>query len=189
MSESQERMMGVVPKKHFKAFAKIVDKWEVEYSVIGKVIKEDRLYINWGKEEIVNVPPRTVAHDGPVYERPVEFPKYQDALNADSVQSRGLQRENGNANALSAQIWQVVTSPNQASKAWITDQYDHYVGGNTALAMPDDSGMVRVSEESGLGIAYRAKPVVAEAAHARLDHSDLSAALYLQGYRETELVL
>ncbi|MEY3406300.1 MAG: hypothetical protein RLZZ556_372, partial [Actinomycetota bacterium] len=36
---------------------------------------------------------------------------------------------------------------------WITDQYDHYVGGNTALAMPDDSGMVRVSEESGLGIA------------------------------------
>jgi phosphoribosylformylglycinamidine synthase len=153
MSESQERMMGVVPKKHFKAFAKIVDKWEVEYSVIGKVIKEDRLYINWGKEEIVNVPPRTVAHDGPVYERPVEFPKYQDALNADSVQSRGLQRENGNANGLAAQIWQVVTSPNQASKAWITDQYDHYVGGNTALAMPDDSGMVRVSEDSGLGIA------------------------------------
>ena len=153
MSESQERMMGVVPKRHFKAFAKIVDKWEVEYSVIGKVIKEDRLYINWGKEEIVNVPPRTVAHDGPVYERPVEFPKYQDALNADSVQSRGLHRENGNANGLAAQIWQVVTSPNQASKAWITDQYDHYVGGNTALAMPDDSGMVRVSEESGLGIA------------------------------------
>ena len=44
-------------------------------------------------------------------------------------------------------------------------------------------------KESGLGIAYRAKPLVAEAAHARLDHSDLSAALYLQGYRETELVL
>ena len=42
---------------------------------------------------------------------------------------------------------------------------------------------------SGLGIAYRAKPIVAEAADARLDHSDLSAALYLQGYRETELVL
>jgi phosphoserine phosphatase len=42
---------------------------------------------------------------------------------------------------------------------------------------------------AGLGIAYRAKPIVAEAADARLDHSDLSAVLYLQGYRETELVL
>ena len=57
---------------------------EVEYSVLGEVIDEDRLYIDWGHEEIVNVPPRTVAHDGPVYDRPVEYPKYQDALNADS---------------------------------------------------------------------------------------------------------
>ena len=50
----------------------------------------------------------------------------------------------------------------------------------------NDLGMIAAA---GLGIAYRAKPIVAEAAHARLDHSDLSAALYLQGFRETELVL
>ena len=158
MSESQERMMGIVPKKDFKAFKKIVEKWEVEYSVLGEVIAEDRLYINWGDEEIVNVPPRTVAHDGPVYQRPVEYPKYQDALNANTVHvaaggGHGLHRHNDDGAELGSQIWQIVTSPNLASKAWITDQYDHYVGGNTALAMPDDSGMVRVSEESGLGIA------------------------------------
>ncbi|MEY4741949.1 MAG: hypothetical protein RL672_699, partial [Actinomycetota bacterium] len=157
MSESQERMMGIVPKKDFKAFKAIVEKWEVEYSVLGEVINEDRLYINWGEEEIVNVPPRTVAHDGPVYHRPVEYPKYQDALNANTVHvaagnGNGLHRANHDGSELAAQLWQIVTSPNQASKAWITDQYDHYVGGNTALAMPDDSGMVRVSEESGLGI-------------------------------------
>ena len=50
----------------------------------------------------------------------------------------------------------------------------------------NDLDMIRVA---GLGIAYRAKPVVADTAHARLDHSDLSAALYLQGYRETELTM
>ena len=43
--------------------------------------------------------------------------------------------------------------------------------------------------EAGLGVAYRAKPVVAAAAQARLDHSDLSAALYLQGFRDTDLVM
>ena len=158
MSESQERMMAIVPKKSLRKFKEIVNKWEVEYSVLGEVISEPRLYINWGNEEIVNVPPRTVAHDGPVYEREVAFPSYQDALNASSVHvsgehGGGLYRANENSTDLAAQLLQIVTSPNMASKSWITNQYDHYVGGNTALAMPDDSGMVRVSEESGLGIS------------------------------------
>jgi phosphoribosylformylglycinamidine synthase len=130
-----------------------VDKWEVEYSILGEVINEDRLYINWHGEEIVNVPPRTVAHDGPVYHRPVEYPTWIDGLNANSVVAAGLARANDNATEIATQLLQVVTSPNQADKSWITDQYDHYVGGNTALAQPDDSGMVRVSEDSGLGVA------------------------------------
>ena len=150
MSESQERMMAVVPKKDLDAFKKIVDKWEVEYSVLGEVIKEPRLYINWGDEEIINVPPRSVAHDGPVYERPVKEPKYQKALNKDTTAN--LPRNN-EPDAIATAFVEIVTSPNQASKSWITDQYDHYVGGNTALAMPDDSGMIRISEETGLGVA------------------------------------
>ena len=149
MSESQERMMAIVPTKDLKAFEAIVQKWEVEYSVLGEVIDEDRLYINWGEQEIVNVPPRTVAHDGPVYNRPVEYPKYQDALNANS--SKSLARATTPAD-LAKQILAIVTSPNQADKSWITAQYDRYVMGNTALSMPDDAGMVRVSEETGLGI-------------------------------------
>jgi phosphoribosylformylglycinamidine synthase len=153
MSESQERMMAIVPKKHLRAFKKIVDRHEVEYSVLGKVINKDRLLINWGRQEIVNVPPRTVAHDGPVYERPVELPKWQAALNADSVKARGLARANDNTTDLAAQFVQIVSSPNQADKSYITAQYDRYVGGNTALAYPDGAGMIRVSEETGLGVA------------------------------------
>jgi len=152
MSESQERMMAIVPKESLKAFTDIVNKHEVEFSVLGEVIKEPRLYINWGDEEIVNVPPRSVAHDGPVYERPVLYPTWLDQLNRDSVINNNLRRAT-EASELAEQIVQLVSSPNQASKSWITDQYDHFVGGNTALAMPDDSGMVRVSEETGLGVA------------------------------------
>jgi phosphoribosylformylglycinamidine synthase II len=150
MSESQERMCAIVPKKHLKGFEQIVNKWEVEYSVLGEVINEDRLYIDWGHEEIVNVPPRTVAHDGPVYERPVEYPKYQDALNADS--SAKLKRAE-NPTEVATQLMELISTPNHADKSWITNQYDKYVMGNTALAMPDDGGMVRISEETGLGVA------------------------------------
>jgi phosphoribosylformylglycinamidine synthase len=153
MSESQERMMAIVPKKHLKSFKKIVDRHEVEYSVLGKVIKKDRLYINWGKEEIVNVPPRTVAHDGPVYERPVKKPTTQKPLNEDTGESRKLARVNGNSSDLASQFIQIISSPNQADKSWVTGQYDRYVGGNTALAYPDGAGMIRVSETTGLGVA------------------------------------
>jgi phosphoserine phosphatase len=41
---------------------------------------------------------------------------------------------------------------------------------------------------AGLGVAFHAKPPVAEAAHARIDHGDLTALLYLQGYRRDEFV-
>ena len=55
--------------------------------------------------------------------------------------------------ALRAAVLELIASPNMASKDWITDQYDRYVQGNTALAMPDDAGMIRVDEETGLGVA------------------------------------
>jgi phosphoserine phosphatase len=42
--------------------------------------------------------------------------------------------------------------------------------------------------EAGLGVAYHAKPKVAEAAAARIDHADLRALLYVQGYRREEFV-
>jgi phosphoribosylformylglycinamidine synthase len=150
MSESQERMCAIVPKKKLKDFKKIVNKWEVEYSVLGVVIDEDRLYINWGKEEIVNVPPRTVAHDGPVYERPISYPAFQQPLNADS--SKKLKRAE-NETELATQILQLIASANQADKSWVTNQYDRYVMGNTALSVPDDAGMIRISETTGLGVA------------------------------------
>ena len=46
-----------------------------------------------------------------------------------------------------------MASPNLCDKSWVTDQYDRYVLGNTVLAKPDDAGVVRIDEETGLGVA------------------------------------
>jgi phosphoribosylformylglycinamidine synthase len=46
-----------------------------------------------------------------------------------------------------------VSSPNLCDRSWITDQYDRYVRGNTVLAPPQNSGMIRVDEETNLGVA------------------------------------
>jgi phosphoserine phosphatase len=52
-----------------------------------------------------------------------------------------------------------------------------------ALAVGDGANDLAMIEVAGLGVAYRAKPVVAEKAHAKVDHADLTALLYFQGYR------
>jgi phosphoserine phosphatase len=54
------------------------------------------------------------------------------------------------------------------------------------LAIGDGANDLAMIEAAGLGIAYRAKPVVAEQADARIDHADLTAVLYFQGYRADE---
>jgi phosphoribosylformylglycinamidine synthase II len=150
MSESQERMMAVVRPEKLEGFLAVTKKWDVETSVLGEVNDSGRLTITWRGETIVDVDPRTVAVDGPVYERPIARPTWIDALAADSASS--LPRPTDGAE-LRAQLLKLVGSANLADKSWITNQYDKYVLGNTALSYPDDGGMVRVDEQSGLGFA------------------------------------
>lgn len=61
------------------------------------------------------------------------------------------------------------------------------IGFDDALALGDGANDLDMIRRAGLGVAYHAKPIVAEAAGARIDHSDLTAVLYLQGYREREI--
>lgn len=150
MSESQERMCAVVQPENIDAFMKICSKWDVEAVVIGEVNASGRLTIDWHGERIVDVPPRTVAHEGPVYNRPMQRPADLDALQSDSAND--LPRPHLVAD-IHDMILRMIASPNLASKSWITDQYDRYVLGNTVLAQPEDVGMVRIDEESGLGVA------------------------------------
>ena len=150
MSESQERMMAVVEPDDVTRFLEICARWEVEATVVGEVTGEGRLVIDWHGETVVDVDPRTVAHEGPVVERPYARPAGQDALQADGAEQ--LPRP-ATGEELRATLLQLVASPNLCDKSWITDQYDRYVQGNTVLAQPSDSGMVRVDDETNLGVA------------------------------------
>jgi len=150
MSESQERMCAVVEPAKIDAFMAVCKKWDVEAVVIGEVNDSGRLTVEWHGDEIVNVPPRSVAHDGPVYERPFARPDWMDVREASGPEN--LLRPNRAAEV--KQTWLTMTgTPNLASKSWVTSQFDRYVMGNTILAQPEDSGMIRVDEATGLGVA------------------------------------
>ncbi|MCK0172592.1 phosphoribosylformylglycinamidine synthase subunit PurL [Mycolicibacterium sp. F2034L] len=149
-SESQERMCAVVTPDNVEKFMAVCRKWEVLATVIGEVTDGDRLEITWHGETVVDVPPRTVAHEGPVYERPVARPESQDALNADT--SAALPRPT-TGDELRATLLAMVGSPHLCSRGYITEQYDRYVRGNTVLAEYADGGVLRIDETTGRGIA------------------------------------
>ena len=144
-SESQERMCAVVTPENVDAFMAVCRKWDVLATVIGEVTDGDRLVITWHGETVVDVPPRTVAHEGPVYQRPVARPDIQDALVADTS-ARPARPVTGDE--LRATLLALLGSPNLCSRAWVTEQYDRYVRGNTVLAEPADSGVIRIDERN-----------------------------------------
>ena len=150
MSESQERMCAIVRPDRLVKFMERCAKWEVEAVVIGEVNATGRLTVDWHGDRIVDVPPRTVAHEGPVYERPYHRPPWMDALQADTPDH--LERPSS-AEELKATLLSMVAAPNLASKSWVTSQYDRYVLGNTVLAQPEDAGMIRIDEVTGLGVS------------------------------------
>ena len=188
MSESQERMMAVVRPEKLAEFMAIAATWDVESSVIGEVNDSGRLTIDHHGQRIVDVDPRTVAHEGPVYHRPYARPAWQDDLNRDTISSVAAAQKFSRPTTgeeLRETALRLLGSPNLASKSWVTNQYDRYVQGNTALAQPDDSGIIRVDESTGLGVALATD---ANGRYAKLDPRTGATLALAEAYRNVATV-
>ncbi|MEO6204750.1 MAG: phosphoribosylformylglycinamidine synthase subunit PurL [Mycobacteriales bacterium] len=144
-SESQERMLAIVTPDNLPKVLALAAKLGVIATAIGEVVAGDRLQILWHGEAVVDVVPGTLADDGPIYERPMTRPADLDALRSAPLPPY--------PEATADLLLQMVASPNLCSKRWIVEQYDRIVLGDTVLAWPEDAGVVRLSEETGLGIA------------------------------------
>ena len=150
MSESQERMMAVVAPQDVARFTQICARWEVPVTVIGEVTGTGRLEMTWHGEVVVDIAPETAASQGPVYDRPAARPAGQDAMLADDPAT--LPRPAPGPGVLDT-LLALLGSPDLAGKTWVTEQYDRHVRGDTVLAAPEDAGVIRVDEQTGLGVA------------------------------------
>jgi len=141
VSESQERMLAIVAPERIDAALALAERWGVLATVIGTVTDTGWLVVRWHGVVVVDVPPGSLADDGPVYERPMQ-PRLP-------LPDRELARPTD----LRATLLELVASPQLCSRRWVTEQYDRYVLGNTVLATPDDAGVIRLDEHTGLGVA------------------------------------
>ncbi|WJZ03604.1 phosphoribosylformylglycinamidine synthase subunit PurL [Corynebacterium freiburgense] len=171
-SESQERMCAIVTPENVAKFKEICAHWDVTCAEIGEVTDNDRLVITHRGEIVVEAPAHTIAHQGPVYERPYARPEWQDELQV----FRGVEKPSD----LRATLLQMVSSPALCSRAFITQQYDRYVRGNTVLAQNSDAGVLRIDEESGRGVAVSAD---ASGRYTKLDPNTGARLALAEAYR------
>jgi phosphoribosylformylglycinamidine synthase len=177
-SESQERMLAIVEPDNVAAVLAHCKRWGVVATVIGEVTGTGRLVVKWHGETVVDAPPASLADDGPVYSRPLARPdEAQDALVADT--SARLPRPT-TADELRSTLLKLVASPELCSRRWVTEQYDRYVLGGTVLAMPHDSGVVRLGDDTSRGIALS---LDGNGRFARLDPHDGAQLALSEAYR------
>lgn len=150
-SESQERMCAVVAPGDVDRFREICAHWDVACAEIGEVTDGDRLKIYHRGELVMDAPPATIADEAPVYHRPYARPAWQDALQEPREVARPTDPKE-----LRDAILDMVGSSALCSRAFITEQYDRYVRGNTVQAYGSDAGVLRIDEETGRGVAISA---------------------------------
>lgn len=182
-SESQERMLLIVEPGKLDRVLEIADRWGVAATAIGDVVPgpspdaPGRLVITWHGHTLVDVPPAALAEEGPVYARPVREPGDLILLQADRAETLPRPADSG---ALRDTVLYMVSSPNLCDRSWITEQYDRYVQGNTVLAHPEDAGVLRIDEQSGLGVAIS---VDGNGRYSRLDPYNGAKLALAEAYR------
>ncbi len=149
-SESQERMLIVVEPSKLDRALQLAERWGVQATPIGVVTDSGRLVVAWRDQVVVDLPPASLADDGPVYARPMREPGDVILLHADRAETLPRPRT---GEELRETVLRLAASPNLCDRTWVTEQYDRYVLGNTVLAQPEDAGVLRIDEGTGLGIA------------------------------------
>nr|MDT0659884.1 phosphoribosylformylglycinamidine synthase subunit PurL [Micromonospora sp. DSM 115978] len=189
-SESQERMLLIVAPDKLDAVLATARKWGVLATAIGEVTgpapaanghgaaaEPGRLLVTWHGHSVVDVPPGSLVDDGPVYARPMREPADLILLQADRAET--LPRP-ATPDDLKTTLLRMIASPNLCDKSWVTEQYDRYVLGNTVLAQPEDAGVIRLDERTGLGVALS---VDGNGRYARLDPYQGAKLALAEAYR------
>ena len=120
LSESQERMLMVLRPEREAVARAIFEKWELDFAVIGRLTDTGRIEVRHHGEQVASIPLDPLADEAPLYHRPVAAPSPPPPLGdvADPL---------GPAKAL----LRLLACPDGCSRAWVWDQYDSTIGGQT----------------------------------------------------------
>ena len=136
LSESQERMLIVLENGKEDLAKKIFDKWNLDFSVIGKTTDTKRIELFFDEEKVANIPINILVENSPMYDRKWKKAKLPKK---NKIPKKDLTNLN-----FKDVLKKILSNPNITSKQWIWEQYDHTVMGDTIQKPGGDAGVVRV---------------------------------------------
>lgn len=149
LSESQERMLMILKPECEDAARKIFEKWDLDFAVIGKTMRERRLVLSMYGKTWCDIPVPPLVDEAPVYDRPQgDYPKALPLSLPEALLAGG-----GAKGGLASALEKLLSCPDMASKRWIWEQYDSLVRGDSVFTpgIPDtqngkaaDAALVRV---------------------------------------------
>lgn len=157
LSESQERMLMVLKPGAEAAAEAIFRKWELDFAVIGKLTDTGRLQATRNGKVEIDIAVKPLVDQSPVYTRPnTPTPPQAAVVSADYPLPAGI--------SLLKALEKLMATPDLCSRRWITQQYDHTVGGDTAVGPGGDAAVVRVhGTNKGLALTVDCTPRYCEA--------------------------
>jgi len=136
LSESQERMLIVLENGKEKMAKAIFDKWNLDFSVIGKTTQSKKIELYFNEEKVSNIPINTLIENSPMYDRKWKKSKLPKKIKIRKEQFKALKIINV--------LNKILSNPNVCSKEWVWQQYDQTVMGDTIQKPGGDAGVIRV---------------------------------------------
>ena len=148
LSESQERMLLVAEKGREEEVFAVFRKWGLDAVTIGRVIPEAMMRVLEHGKVVAEIPNAALTDEAPVYKRPLE--RWEPEIEREKPESVQL----GAKADLTADLTQLLASPNICNKRWITEQYESYVQLTGVQRPGGDAGVIRVKGTNrGLAMA------------------------------------
>ncbi len=136
LSESQERMLIILENGQEDKAQKIFEKWNLDFSVIGKTTNTKNIEIFSNGEKVSNIPLDLLSENAPLYDRKWKKIKLPQKINFKNQDFKSLK--------LKDCLKKILSNPNIVDKQWVWNQYDHTVMGDTIQKPGGDAGVVRI---------------------------------------------
>jgi phosphoribosylformylglycinamidine synthase subunit PurL len=149
LSESQERMLLVAEKGREDEVFRVFEKWGLDAVEVGKVTTDNKLRVLEHGKVVAEIPNPALTDDAPVYKRPLA--RWEPPVPREMPEHVKI----GGTADFTANLKQLLASPNICGKRWVWQQYDHMVQTNTVEAPgAGDAGVIRIKgSQRGLAMA------------------------------------
>jgi len=149
LSESQERMLLVAQKGREQEVFRVFEKWGLDAVAVGRVTNDGKMRVRQHGEIVAEIPNAALTDDAPVYKRPLE--RWEPPV----LRDMPAHVQFGQKSDFTADLKQLLASPNICSKRWVWQQYDHMVQTNTVEGPgAGDAGVIRIKgSQRGLAMA------------------------------------